>query len=72
MYKDSQEVNISDYVITTYLNIITFIEDIIAIWIISKIKDSKLILLKTIDDNWNLDSVDNVYTLHFLNDTIKY
>jgi hypothetical protein len=62
-----KDININNYLESNYINIFTFIEDIIAIWINIKIEKMKLFLLKTINDNWNLDSVENVYTLHTLN-----
>lgn len=67
-YKDFDKKDILKYIIVSYINLFTFTEDIIAIWINQKLKEKWmwLQLMKTIDDWWNLDSVESVYTLHMI------
>lgn len=65
-YKKEGEIQLSDYIKPTYINIFTFVEDIIAIWINEKIWEGPLWLFKTIDDNWDLNSVESTYTLNML------
>jgi len=65
-YKKEGEVQLSDYIEPNYINIFTFVEDVIAIWINEKIGNGPLRLLKTVDDKWQLNSVEAVYSLNMI------